>query len=121
MLREAARKGCYTTLHQQTLGEALALPAATFDAVLVVGVFARAHAPSRAFVELVRVVKPHGHIVFTLRPEFYVSTDFKATMTKLADDGAWRLVEVGHPFPGRYSGFPDVNLQVWVYEVLGNG
>ena len=118
MLREAGHKGCYTALHQQTLGDALNLPSATFDAVLSVGVFARAHAPSRSLVELVRITKPGGYIIFTLRPEFYVATDFKATMTALADAGRWRLVETTEPFDGRYKHFPGIHLQVWVYEVL---
>lgn len=118
MLREASHKGCYTALHQQTLGDALNFPAATFDAVLSVGVFARAHAPSRSLAELVRITKPGGYIIFTLRPEFYVATDFKATMTALADAGQWRLVETTEPFDGRYKHFPGIDLQVWVYEVL---
>ena len=118
MLREAGHKGCYTALHQQTLGDALNFPTATFDAVLSVGVFARAHAPSRSLAELVRITKPGGYIIFTLRPEFYVATDFKATMTALADAGRWRLVETTEPFDGRYKHFPGIHLQVWVYEVL---
>lgn len=118
MLREAGHKGCYTALHQQTLGDALNFPSATFDAVLSVGVFARAHAPSRSLAELVRITKPGGYIIFTLRPEFYVATDFKATMTALGDAGQWRLVETTEPFDGRYQHFPGIHLQVWVYEVL---
>ena len=118
MLREAGNKGCYTALHQQTLGDALDFPAAIFDAVLSVGVFVRAHAPSRSLAELIRITKPGGHIIFTLRPEFYVATDFKATMTALAEAGRWRLVETTAPFDGRYKHFPGINLQVWVYEVL---
>jgi amino acid adenylation domain-containing protein len=117
MLREALRKGCYAALHQQILGQPLDLPSAAFDAVLSVGVFARAHAPSASFQELIRIVKPGGYIVFTLRPEFHVSTDFKDTMTRLADAGLWRLIETTPEFDGRYRHFPGINLQVWVYQV----
>ena len=120
MLREAGNKGCYTALHQQTLGEALDFPSAIFDAVLSVGVFVRAHAPSRSLAELIRITKPGGYIIFTLRPAFYVATDFKATMTALAEAGRWRLVETTEPFDGRYKHSPGINLQVWVYEVLRN-
>src|SRR5208337_360260 len=105
--------------HQQTLGEPLDFPSATFDAVMVVGVFARAHAPSRSLAELIRITKPGGFVIFTLRPEFFVATDFKDTMAQLADSGRWRLVETTEPFDGRYKEFPGINLQVWVYEVLG--
>ena len=116
MLREAEKKGCYTALHQQALGETLDLPSAAFDAVIVVGVFVRAHAPSRSLEELVRVTKPGGHIIFTLRPEFHNSTSFKETMDALAESGEWRLVETTPPFSGRFTEFPEVNLQVWVYQ-----
>ena len=84
----------------------------------IVGVFVRGHASSRAFAELIRITKPGGYIIFTLRPEFYVATDFKATMRSLAEAGRWRLVETTEPFDGRYKHFPGINLQVWVYEVL---
>ena len=119
MLREAGRKNCYTALHQQTLGEALDFPSATFDAVMVVGVFARAHAPSRSLAELIRATKPGGFVIFTLRPEFFVSTDFKESMAELVEARRWRLVETTEPFAGRYKEFPGINLQVWVYQVLG--
>ena len=82
MLREAGHKGCYITLHQQTLGDVLDFPSATFDAVLSVGVFARAHAPSRSLAELIRITKPGGYIIFTLRPEFYIATDFITIFTR---------------------------------------
>jgi SAM-dependent methyltransferase len=117
MLREAGKKGCYEALHQQTLGETLTFPAGSFDAVLSVGVFARAHAPARSFEELIRITRPGGYIIFTLRPEFYVATDFKATMTALAESGKWSWVETTEPFDGRFQHFPGISLQVWVYRV----
>jgi amino acid adenylation domain-containing protein len=120
MLREAGKKGCYTALHRQALGETLDFPAATFDAVLVVGVFARSHAPSRSLAELVRVTKPGGHIIFTLRPEFYLATDFKDTMASLAEAHRWRLEETTEPFDGRYKEFPGIRLQVWIYKVASH-
>jgi amino acid adenylation domain-containing protein len=119
MLREAAKKSCYKALHRQALGEPLDLPTAEYDAVMVVGVFARAHAPSSSLPELIRVTKPGGYIVFTLRPEFMMGTDFKATLERLTASGLWRLIETTEPFDGRYKEFPGINLQVWVYQVLG--
>jgi len=119
MLREAARKGCYTALHRQALGEPLDLPTAEYDAVMVVGVFARAHAPSRSLFELIRITKPGGYVIFTLRPEFMIGTDFKDTLEHLTDSGRWRPIETTEPFEGRYKDFPGINLQVWVYQVPG--
>lgn len=119
MLREAAKKGCYTKLHRQALGEPLDLPSAEYDAVLAVGVFARAHAPSRSLLELIRITRPGGYVLFTLRPEFMMGTDFRDTLERLTASGAWRLIETTEPFDGRYKDFPGINLQVWVYQVSG--
>lgn len=116
MLRVAGEKGCYRALHRGTLGEPLDLPSQHFDAMICVGVFVRAHAPSTSLHELVRVVKVGGYLVFTLRPEFYSGSDFPATMAELTAKGAWELVETTPPFSGRYKEFPEVNLQVWVYR-----
>lgn len=118
MLGEARNKGCYVALHQMALGEPLEFDTGRFDAVILVGVFARGHAPSRSFDEVIRSTKPGGYIIFTLRPEFYENTDFKAAMNSLAETGRWRLAEVSEPFDGRFKAHPEVRLQVWVFQVL---
>jgi SAM-dependent methyltransferase len=118
MLKEARNKSCYGALHQMALGEPLEFGTGTFDAEILVGVFARGHAPSRSFDELIRSTKPGGYLIFTLRPEFYENTDFKPTMSALAESGRWRLVEVSEPFDGRFKAHPEVRLQVWVFQVL---
>ncbi len=118
MLDEARKKGCYVGLHQQDLAQPLGYSDGAFDAVISVGVFVRGHAPSSSLDELVRVTKPSGHVVFTLRPEFYVGSDFNEKLAALATDGRWRWVETGDRFNAGFKEFPDINLQVWVYEVL---
>lgn len=117
MIQEAEKKRCYTAFHQQILGDQLSFENDSFDAVVIVGVFVRAHARSNSFAELIRITKPGGHIIFTLRPEFYANTDFKTTMDALETAGRWTLVEVTEPFHGRSKMKPDVNLQVWIYSV----
>ncbi len=116
MLREAGRKGCYTALYEHALGDTLDLASAAYDAVICVGVFVMAHAPASSFDELLRITKPGGHLIFTLRPEFYQNTAFKDKMAELTAAGQWALVETSAPFAGRYREFPEVNLQVWVYR-----
>jgi ubiquinone/menaquinone biosynthesis C-methylase UbiE len=120
MLAEARKRGCYVALHRQALGDRLDFPDESFDAVVSVGVFVRGHARSCALNELVRVVKPRGYIVFTLRPEFYAKSDFPSTMTSLADARRWHWVETTAPFNAGYREFPEVNLQVWVFRVLAS-
>jgi microcystin synthetase protein McyA len=116
MLNVAHRKGCYTALYESALGGPLDLPSAAYDAILAVGVFVMAHAPASSFDELLRVTKPGGHLIFTLRPEFYQNTGFKEKMQELTDSNQWTWVETSAPFHGRYKNYPEVNLQVWVYR-----
>ncbi len=118
MLDEARKKDCYVALHQQDLGGALGFSEGTFDAVVSVGVFVRSHAPSSSLDELTRITRPGGHVIFTLRPEFYVASDFRDKMAALTSVGRWRRVETGEPFSAGFKEYPDVSLQVWVYQVL---
>jgi SAM-dependent methyltransferase len=117
MLAEARQKNCYAALHQQALGGPLDFPTDFFDAVLCVGIFARAHVPSRSLDELIRLTKPGGYIFSTLRTLFYENSDFKDKMAALEEAGQWHLVEVGQPFQGIPKSDPDFYMQVWVHRV----
>ena len=65
-----------------------------FDAVVSVGVLTVGHAPASSLDELVRVTRPGGHIVYTLRPDVYRDSGFKEKQESLAAAGKWRLIEV---------------------------
>lgn len=116
MLAEAQKKNVYTKLHQMILGEPLDFPNNAFDAVTACGVFTYGHAPSRSFDELIRVTKPEGYIVFTLRPDFYENSDFKEKMADLETQGKWQLTELGAKYQAEPQGQPDLYLQTWVYQ-----
>ena len=120
MLSEADNKQVYTKLRFMMLGEALDFPAATFDAVTACGVFTYGHAPSSSFDELIRITKPGGYLMFTLRPDFYESSDFKDKMTSLHTQGKWRLIERGEKYLAEPEGEPDLFLETWVYQVCSN-
>jgi predicted TPR repeat methyltransferase len=118
MLAEARKKNVYTALYQQILGESLDIFSTnTFDAIVSVGVFTPGHAPSSAFDELVRITKPGGYIIFTMRPDYYESSDFKEKLPALERTGQWKQVEITEPFQVMPKGEPDVYLQVRVYQV----
>lgn len=117
MLEEARQKNVYHELHQMVMGEALDFATDSFDAVVSVGVLTVAHAPASSFDELVRVTKPGGYIVFTLRPDVYENSGFKEKQTALESEGRWQLVEVSEPFQPLPKGEPEVYHQIWVYEV----
>jgi len=117
MLDEARKKYVYKELHRMILGEHLNFSTGTFDAVICVGTLTLGHAPATSLDELVRVTKPGGYIVFTLRPDIYEEKGFKKLQNELESDGKWELIEVCEPFQTLPKGEPDVYHQVWVYKV----
>ena len=119
MLDEAGKKGVYDELHQMVMGEPLTYETDSFDAVMSVGVLTVSHAPVESLDELVRVTKPGGHIIYTLRPDLYEEGAFRAKHAELEAAGAWQLAEVSEPLQILPKGEPDVYHQVWVHEVTG--
>jgi len=117
MLVEARRKNIYRELHQMVMGEPLDFATNSFDAVASVGVLTVAHAPASSLDELVRITKPGGHIIFTLRPDVYEGYGFKEKQTALESEVKWKLVEVSERFQALPKGEPDLYHYVWVYKV----
>ena len=117
MLEEARKKGIYLELRQMVMGEPLDYPTDSFDAVISVGVLTVGHAPASSFDELIRIAKPGGHIVFSLRPDVYETGGFKEKQRALEAAVSWRLVEVTEEFQPLPKGEPEVYHQVWVYQV----
>lgn len=118
MLEEARKKGVYQELRQMTMGETLDYATDSFDAVVTVGVLTVGHAPVNSLDELVRVTRPGGHIVYTLRPDLAEEGGFKEKHAELEAAGLWKLAELGEPTRILPKGEPDVYHQVWVFEVL---
>jgi predicted TPR repeat methyltransferase len=118
MLEQAGRKGVYAQLDQMTLGESLEYDSDTFDAVISVGVMTLGHAAPESFDELVRITKPNGFIVFTIRTDVYLNNGFKEKQEEMAMKKFWGMIEVSEEFQPLPVGEPDVKHQVWVYQVL---
>ncbi|MDP6132882.1 MAG: class I SAM-dependent methyltransferase [Dehalococcoidia bacterium] len=119
MLEVAASKGVYADTRQMALGEVLDFPTDYFAAVVCIGTFAAGHAPPSAFDELVRITRPGGHIIFTVRNDMYQQGGFKEKQQELLQANAWQLVEVVGPYvsvPG--SDDPEGTNQVFAYRVL---
>jgi len=117
MLAEARSKNVYKDFYQMTMGETLDFGTDSFDATITVGVFTVGHAPAKSIEELIRVTKRGGHIVFSLRPDTYLEAGFKEIQTELETAGKWKLIEVTDEFKPLPKGEPEVNHQVWVYQV----
>jgi predicted TPR repeat methyltransferase len=116
MLDESRKKNVYQGFHQMVMGESLGFSTDTYDAVITVGVLTVGHAPPSSLEELVRVTKPGGHIVFSLRPDVYLNDGFKEKQQQLEAGGKWKLVLESDPIQLLPKGEPEVMHQVWVYQ-----
>ena len=117
MLEEARKKNAYREFHQMVMGQPLDYATDSFDAVISVGVLTVGHAPANSFDEIVRITRPGGYIVFSLRPDVYRDSGFKEKQDNLEAAGKWQLVEASEKFQPLPKGEPDVYHQVWVYQI----
>jgi 2-polyprenyl-3-methyl-5-hydroxy-6-metoxy-1,4-benzoquinol methylase len=123
ILDVARRKGVYRDYRIMNLNFPLAeIEDNQFDATIGVGVFSYGQVEAVALDELVRIVRPHGYIVFTQRVDFYDNNamGFKDKQDRLAQDGVWRLIEVTAPAQYLPKKEPEVMFRAWVYQVLSS-
>ena len=118
MLKEARNKNVYKSFDQMTLGEHLDYETNSFDAVITVGVMTLGHAGPESFDELIRITKPQGYIVFTIRTDVYLENGFKEKQAEIESKGLWKVTEISDEFHPLPVGEPEVLHQVWVYKVL---
>lgn len=118
MLAEARKKNVYQELHQMTMGEPLSFVDNVFDSIISVGVMTEGHAPASSLDELVRITKPGGYIIYTLRTDIYENGGFKEKQKILEDNNKWELVEVSEPISMLPKGEPELHYQIWVYRAI---
>lgn len=121
MLEQAEAKGAYTQVFRLDLGLPLdTFPMDHFDAAILVGVFSYGQAPAHALDEIVRVVKPGGVVVFTMRTDFHDENAMgvRAKIERLEADGIWTRVEVTDPAAYLPKKDRDARFRVWAYRVL---
>ena len=118
MLELARQTGAYGALHRMTLGERLDFPDDHFRAVASAGTFGATHAPASGFDELVRVTRPGGHLVLSVRVTGMDEAGFPAALARLEAEGRWRLVETIGPFQAMKNE-PQSLYVVHVCEVTG--
>lgn len=116
MLVVAEQKGIYDSLVEARLGGSLPYEAATFDAVVSSGVLTTGHAPASSLDEIVRITRPGGLVIFTLRSD-RTPPGYDAAIAELVDAGRWQLVERGDEFQAMPTGEPEVLVRVWVFRV----
>jgi predicted TPR repeat methyltransferase len=118
MLDLARSKGVYKELRVMELGGPLDLPTDAFAAVVSTGVFAAGHAPPESFEELIRVTKPGGQVIFSVRTDVYVEGGFQEKQEALEKEQRWQLVERSEPFSHLRFEDPNLKVQVFAYRVL---
>ncbi len=118
MLAEARRKGIYGDLREAKLGDELEYETAGYDGVVAAGVLTTGHAPAASLDELVRITRPGGHVIFTLRSDNEGPPGFEEKMADLAEARRWELVERGDEFQAMPIGEPEVLVRVWAFRVL---
>lgn len=116
MLAVARDKGLYESLEQAVLGEALAFKDDAFTGALCIGALSPTHAPAETFDELIRVTRPGGRIVVTLRMD-EGSEPYLETIAKHESAGALRTEYAGKPFATVPLGDPGLRHAVYVFEV----
>ena len=118
MLAVAAKKNLYEKLLPQTMGERLDFDDDAFAAVICAGVITPGHAPPHSLEELVRVTRPGGKIIFSLRSDEKQLPAYPAAVEDLTARKVWSPVFATKPFHSMPYGEPEVLHQVHVYEVM---
>lgn len=117
MLSFARQRGAYTRLVRATLGTALPWAHDTFAAVFSAGVFTKGQAPASSLDELVRITRPGGHAIFTVRDVVLESGGFLRKFAELEQAKRWRQLEESPPFRAFAVDEPDVLVKAFAFEV----
>jgi SAM-dependent methyltransferase len=118
MLELARSKGAYRELRQMELGGRLDFSDDAFGSVVSTGVFAAGHAPPESFDDLIRVTRPGGYMILSVRTDVYEEGGFKEKQEALEREHKWQLVDVSAPFAHLRFEDPDLKIQVFAYRVL---
>ncbi|MDQ0315186.1 class I SAM-dependent DNA methyltransferase [Amorphus orientalis] len=116
MLAEAEKKEVYEALRSMRLGDRLDFPSDSFSVVVCIGTLTPGHAGPDAIPELLRVTRPGGRIVFSLRADDGIDPDYGGVIEQLQFDGEWRHVDSTPAFAGMPGEAPDVLHRVHVYS-----
>lgn len=103
MLEKSLEKGCYAKLFEADLNATIPdTDDASYDMVTCVGVFSFGHVYPDACDELLRVLKPGGHLVIALNEPYWDKGDLSAKLDQLSQSGTIDVLEkqYGDHLPG---------------------
>lgn len=112
MLKVAARKNCYAAFHVLALGGALPFASDSFGGVISAGVFTSGHVGAEGLDELIRITRPAGVIVLTVKGTLWDS-GFGARVAALEAAGMVTRAEETEPYvsmPGETGTTPSRGL-----------
>ena len=87
MLAEAERKGRYRALSEADLTHPLPVPEATYAGLISSGTFTHGHVGAEALPELIRILRPGGLAVFTVKSDLWEGLGFADALRALEQDG----------------------------------
>lgn len=97
MLAVARRKGVYRALHEAALGQPLPFETDRFAAIISAGVFTTGHVGVEGLGELLRICRPGGVVVLTVKETLWQS-GFAKGVGDLSDAGRVSLVDDTEPY-----------------------
>lgn len=112
MLARAAGKGAYKALHRLALGGPLPFANASFAGIVSAGVFTSGHVGPEGLDELIRICRPGGVIVLTVKNTLWDQA-FAARVAELQTWGAVARAEETEPYvsmPGEAGTVPSRGL-----------
>ncbi len=115
MLEQAQAKGIYKEHMQVDLSKPLDIGDNAYDAVVCCGTFTYGHVDAGAFDELVRITRPEGVIVFTIREGAYEDYGYRKRMIDLERANAWELLSM---YDEDYFIGENVSCKMCTYKVL---
>ena len=118
MLAVAARKGIYAKLHKLALGAPLPFANGSFAGIVSVGVFTSGHVGVEGLDELIRICRPGGAIVMTVKTTLFVAS-FETRLRELEIAGRVTRLETTEPYvsmPGETGTVPSCALVMRVNQ-----
>lgn len=118
MLAVAASKRIYAKLHRAALGEALPFADGTYAAIIAAGVFTTGHAGPEGLDELVRICRPGGTIVLTVKLALW-EQGFAGRIAERIERGDLSIAEETRPYvsmPGETGTTPSMALALRIHQ-----
>lgn len=121
MVQIAQENEVYETLLAGNLLERLPFDSAQFGAAICVAVLGHIQSVEQLAIELCRVVKPGGYIVFTQRDDLFEEWKYDVQLRKLDEASIWSLIHKSesHPYlPGRAEYGTAITVRYHVYTKI---